>query len=202
MVDLYPTENCRRGGLIIGDIFQVATGMHRTPQWGHCTSQLSAKHWGNNCGKNGAKYLGELAVQLKISVQRACPKTWYPEPPVPHQRSHMSRQRQYRDMQDMDCDTSTVVKETSYPTKANTEIETLYFIDSADVFWFRSTMRMRIPVSDRTTLGSKIILIYKLFCRGNEPVRLLGIFQVDDGSWINVVHSSTWNKVTFGIISG
>jgi hypothetical protein len=37
-------------------------------------------------------------------------------------------------MQDMDCDTSTVVKETSYPTKANTEIETLYFIDSADVF--------------------------------------------------------------------
>ena len=37
-------------------------------------------------------------------------------------------------MQDMDCDTSTVVKETSYPTKANTEIETLYFIDSAECF--------------------------------------------------------------------
>lgn len=98
-------------------------------------------------------------------------------------------------MQDMDCDTSTVVKETSYPTgptKANAEIETLYFIDSADVFCFRKYHEDAHPsFCDRTTLGSKIILIYKLFCRGHEPVRLLGIFQVDDGSWINVVHSST-----------
>ena len=42
---------------ISSKIFQVSTGMRSIPGWCRSTSQLSAKHWGNSCGKNGAKYL-------------------------------------------------------------------------------------------------------------------------------------------------